>query len=60
MLGFRCTADPAEAIDVSFDELEDARWFSREEIRAGVASGSMVPGRISIARGLIDDWLSEG
>ena len=60
MLAFRCTADPDEVIDVSLDELEDARWFSREEVRAGAASGSMVPGSVSIARGLIDDWLAEG
>jgi NAD+ diphosphatase len=39
------------------DELEQVRWFSRGELAAAVASGSVqVPGLISISRWLIDRW----
>ncbi|HEX5016348.1 MAG TPA: NAD(+) diphosphatase [Actinomycetes bacterium] len=38
-------------------ELEEVRWFSRDDLRDAVAEGSvMVPGSISISRWLIDRW----
>jgi NAD+ diphosphatase len=41
------------------DEIEDLRWFSREEILAGVAGdgGPNLPDRYAIARRLIEAWL---
>jgi NAD+ diphosphatase len=43
-------------------ELEDARWFSREEIAASLAhpdSGPFQPPpRFAIARTLLEDWLA--
>ena len=36
-------------------ELEDARWFSRQELKAGDVL--KLPSPISIARRLIEDWL---
>ncbi len=40
------------------DELEDARWFTREEIRRGLADGSFsMPNEVSISHRLIAEWL---
>ena len=57
MLGFRAEAAPQPVRTGA--ELEDARWFSAEEIRSQVAAGELqVSPRLSISRWLIDDWLS--
>ena len=33
-------------------------WFTRDEVLQGLEAGSLgVPPSVSIARGLIDDWL---
>ena len=57
MLGFSAEADP-QPVSVGA-ELQDARWFSADEIRAQVASGEMIASpRLSISRWLIEDWLS--
>jgi NAD+ diphosphatase len=54
MLGFTALCD-ADAEPVAVDgELEDARWFTREELRDGT---SMLPTPVSIAYKLITDWL---
>jgi NAD+ diphosphatase len=57
MIGF--TAEAADdAVTVDHDELEDARWFTREEMRAGVEAGTLrMPGRLSIAYRLVSEWL---
>ncbi len=54
MLGFTATATTS-GIELEGDELEDARWFSREELRH--REGVRLPSRISVARRLIEDWL---
>jgi NAD+ diphosphatase len=57
MLGFTAVAD-ADAVPVATDgELEDARWFTRDELRDG---RSMLPTPVSIAYQLITDWVSTG
>ena len=39
-------------------ELVDARWFSRAEIQAAIADGSLIfPPSVSISRQLIWSWL---
>jgi NAD+ diphosphatase len=62
MLGFQAWADPAEQPRVN-GELEDARWFSRDEVGAAIArddaddgAGIRLPPPISIARSLIEHW----
>ena len=57
MIGF--TAEAADdAITVDHDELEDARWFTRGELRAGVEAATLrMPGRLSIAYRLVSEWL---
>ncbi|MCU1622781.1 MAG: diphosphatase [Frankiales bacterium] len=57
MLGFTARAD-GDAEPVATDgELEDARWFHRDELRDGSA---MLPTPVSIAYKLITDWVSQG
>ncbi len=65
MLGFVAHAHPDEP-RIS-DELEDARWFTRDEVREAQAreadparddgTGLLVSPRLSIARWLIDSWV---
>ncbi len=56
MLGFTARAKTRE-IRLQLDELEDARWFTREQVVA--RNGVELPSTISIARRLIEDWLTE-
>ena len=59
MLGFYATATGYD-ITVDQDEIADARWFSREDLRALIESGSMaLPGNISISRRLIEGWYGQ-
>ncbi|MYI99946.1 MAG: NAD(+) diphosphatase [Gemmatimonadetes bacterium] len=63
MLGFRARA-ASTAIVVNAEELVEARWFTAEEVRAfgewGDESASYaLPRRDSIARFLVDSWVSE-
>ncbi|MGA8257126.1 MAG: NAD(+) diphosphatase [Nocardioides sp.] len=56
MLGF---IGRAESTDLHLDENEiaDARWFTRAEMRAQAESGEIVlPGGVSISRSLIEHW----
>jgi NAD+ diphosphatase len=57
MLGFFARAATTE-IRVDSDELEDARWFGREELlAAGEGDAFRLPRRDSIARRLVETWL---
>ncbi len=59
MIAFEATA--AYAPLTLNDEHHEVRWFSRDEVVAGLASGEMtVPGPISAGRFLIESWLAEG
>lgn len=53
MLGFFATRTGGE-LRVDRKELEDARWFSKQQI---LERQIRLPPRLSIARRLIDDWL---
>jgi NAD+ diphosphatase len=56
MVGFFARALAPE-IDVDGDEIEEARWFTREEVLAGAEAGTLVlPGGISISRSLVEAW----
>ncbi|MGI9503950.1 MAG: NAD(+) diphosphatase [Geminicoccaceae bacterium] len=56
MLGFQ-----ARALDdhlmIDREELEDARWFTREELLDPVRRPIRLPGSDSIARHLVEEWL---
>lgn len=52
----------ATSVDISVDgeEIEDARWFTREQMRAEAEAGTLLlPGGISISRSLIEYWYGE-
>ena len=56
MLGFRGHAVGTQ-VEVDGVELAHARWWTKEEFEADLASGElMLPPRVSIARRLIEDW----
>jgi NAD+ diphosphatase len=56
MVGFFARATTTEVF-VDGAEISDARWFTREEMRAGAESGNLVlPGGISISRSLVEAW----
>ncbi len=55
MLGFHADA-LSDAISFDPDELEDARWFTRAELKQGVGRPVRRARSDSIARRLIDDW----
>lgn len=56
MLGFVAQVDASVEQEVLLNdgELEDARWFTRKELRSGFPK---LPFRISIARRLVDGWI---
>ena len=53
MLGFTAEAKSTDIV-LNDGELQDAQWFSREELRSGMPK---LPFRISIARRLVDHWI---
>ncbi len=56
MLGFRGRAVSPE-IRVDGSEIQDARWFTRADMRDEAEAGTLVlPGGISISRSLVEDW----
>lgn len=55
MLGFRATTRE-ETLRVDHTELEDAKWLSKDEIRAGAIR---YPPPVSLAHRLITEWLDE-
>ena len=56
MLGFTAEARTADIV-LNDGELEDAQWFTREQLRSGTPK---LPFRISIARRLVDHWIDQG
>jgi NAD+ diphosphatase len=57
MLGFRARATGSLEIRVDSDEIAEARWFSRGELRASIASGEIrLPPPVSIAHRIIESW----
>ncbi|UQX89725.1 NAD(+) diphosphatase [Jatrophihabitans telluris] len=69
MLGFTAEVDGSPALTPDEDEIVDAGWFTRAQVRAAADWGSEVPGpgtelralppAMSIARQLIETWLAE-
>ena len=58
MLGFLAEGMNEEIV-LQDDEMRDARWFLREQVRDHAALGFGLPPRDSIARRLIEDWLTQ-
>lgn len=57
MIGFHAEG-LSEEITIDPEELKDARWFTRDELRNHQALGFSLPRADSIARRLIEDWLA--
>ncbi len=60
MLAYYAVAAPGAAQQLSVDgeEIAEARWFTRDELRAVTESGEvLVPPRLSVARRLVEGWL---
>jgi NAD+ diphosphatase len=57
MLGFHAEA-LSDELDIDPEELQEARWFTLRELRDPEANGFALPRRDSIARRLIEDWMS--
>jgi NAD+ diphosphatase len=56
MLGFTSRA-VGTTLRLQADEIEAARWFTRDGLTAAIADGSVVvSGRLSISRRLIEHW----
>lgn len=59
MLGFVARATTTD-VSVDGEEIEQARWFSRDELRAAMRSGEVLPPTgISIAAHLVELWYGE-
>jgi NAD+ diphosphatase len=57
MLGFFARAVDGKELRVDGEEIKSARWFTRPELLAATESGRIrLPGRVSIARQLIERW----
>lgn len=57
MLGF-WAACPQQALQIDFDEIAEARWYSRDELLASPEDETFrLPRKDSIARRLVEDWL---
>jgi NAD+ diphosphatase len=60
MLGFRVRATGSLHIEVDREEIAEARWYSRDELRAAIESGELLlPPPVSIAHRIIEDWYGE-
>ena len=60
MLGFRAEA-ANDGIDVGEDELEDARWFTRQGMRDSIEDGTLeLPFHLAISFHLIESWFDAG
>jgi len=56
MVGFVAQAESTE-VSVDGEEIEDARWFTRAQMKEEAEAGTLVlPGGISISRALVEHW----
>jgi len=56
MLGFRAEAVTTD-ISVDAEEIEEAAWYGRDDLRSALVSGDLVmPPSLSISRWLIETW----
>lgn len=57
MLGFVARADGCDGLVLDPTEIEEARWFTREELVSGSGPRALPP-PVSIARHVLDRWLA--
>ncbi len=57
MLGFPRRAPGSTEIQVDADEIAEAHWYSRDDLRAAVENGDLLlPPPVSIAHRIIESW----
>jgi NAD+ diphosphatase len=57
MLGYRADAPAGQEITVDGTEIAEARWFTRDELRAAVQDRELgLPPSVSIARRILESW----
>jgi NAD+ diphosphatase len=56
MLGFTARVDGDPTLRLDQDEIEEAHWFTRDQLRAGEGPRALPP-PVSIARHIIDRWV---
>jgi NAD+ diphosphatase len=56
MLGFTARVDGDPTLHLDDDEIEEAQWFTREQLRSGEGPRALPP-PVSIARNIIDRWV---
>jgi NAD+ diphosphatase len=56
MLGFVARAEEVGPLRLDPDEIEEARWFTRAELRSGAGPRALPP-PVSIARHILDRWI---
>ena len=57
MLGFTARVDGDPTLRLDPTEIEEARWFTRDELRSGEGPRALPP-PVSIARNIIDRWVA--
>jgi NAD+ diphosphatase len=57
MLGFVARVDGSDDLVLDPTEIEEARWYTREELRRGEGPAALPP-PVSIARHILDRWLA--
>jgi NAD+ diphosphatase len=72
MIGFHAIGDPDVPLAPADGEIADARWITRAELRAALSRGEwggepaegepvvMLPGKVSIARTMLESWAAQG
>lgn len=61
MVGFLARTAEAGEVDLVPDgeEIREARWWSRDELREAAGTTVLLPGRTSIARAIIEHWYGD-
>jgi NAD+ diphosphatase len=60
MIAFEAVTDNPEDAKGDGEEITEVKWFSRAELKAAAADGSLLlPPSISVARKMIEGWLGE-
>jgi NAD+ diphosphatase len=57
MLGFVARSEDDHILRPDPDEIEEARWFTRDELRSGAGPRALPP-PVSIARHILDRWVA--